>query len=135
MEDTHRKVLQKLRLHISRNINARRITETLFSRGVLDENDKESIIAETTTEYKALYLLDLLPRKGPTAFDDFVQALYACNNAFLANSIQSELSGMENVLILYYKPKMNGQPRVHKLKIHDRLLIKGEKDAYVNCNS
>lgn len=92
MEEKHRKALQKLRLHISRNMNAKKITEALFSREVLDENDKEGILAETTTQDKALFLLDLLSRKGPTAFDVFVQALYDCGNAFLVNSIQSELS-------------------------------------------
>jgi len=94
MEESHRKVLKKLRLKISRIINVRRITEVLFSRGILDENDREEILAETTTQYKALHLLDLLPRRGSEAFQVFLQALYGSGAVSLANAIQSDLSGM-----------------------------------------
>ena len=99
MEESHRKVLQKLRLKISRTINPRRVTEVLFSRGILDENDRESILAQTTTEYKALHLLDLLSRSGPEAFEAFLDALYGCNHAFLANTLRSELTGRGKFLI------------------------------------
>ena len=94
MEEPHRKVLQKLRLKISRNINVRRVTEELFSRDILDENDREEILAEKTTEYQALYLLDLLARKGSKALQVFLQALRGSGLSSLANDIQLELSGM-----------------------------------------
>lgn len=93
MEESHRKVLKKLRLRISRNINVRRITEELFSGGILDENDRQEILLETTTEYKALHLVDLLPRRGSQAFPVFLQALHGSGADFLVNEIQSELSG------------------------------------------
>lgn len=97
MEESHRKVLKKLRLKISRNINVRRVTESLFSGEILDENDREQILAETTTQYKALRLLDLLPLKGSQAFPEFLKALRGSGSGSgsgLANAIQSELSGM-----------------------------------------
>ena len=93
MEESHRKVLQKLRLKISRTINPRKVTEVLFTRGILDENDRESILAQTTTQDKALHLLDLLSRSGPEAFEAFLDALCVCNCAFLVNIIRSELTG------------------------------------------
>lgn len=96
MEESHRKVLKKLRLKISGNIDVRslrRITEELYSRGILDENDRQEILAEKTTEYKAWLLLDLLPRKGSQAFPVFLQALHSSGSIFLANAIRSELSG------------------------------------------
>lgn len=96
MEESHRKVLKKLRLEISRSINVRRITEELFSGGILDENDREEILAETTTLYKSLLLLDILPRKGSQAFPMFSEALRGSGSIFVWNSIQSELSGMRN---------------------------------------
>lgn len=94
MEESHRKVLRKLRLEISRNIDVRRITEELFSGGILDEHDREEILAETTTLYKSLLLLDILPRKGSQAFPMFFNALDRFGSNFVWNSIQSELSGM-----------------------------------------
>ena len=94
MEESHRKVLQKLRLKISRIINVRRIIEELFSREILDENDRQEILAETTTHYQSLHLVDLLPRRGSQAFPVFLQALHGSGADFLVNDIQSELSGM-----------------------------------------
>ena len=94
MEESHRKVLKKLRLKISRNINVRKVTEVLFSRDILDENDREEILAQTTTQYKALHLLDLLSRRGSEAFQVFLEALYGSGAVYLANAIQSECSGM-----------------------------------------
>ena len=102
MEESHRKFLQKLRLKISRNINVRRITEELFSGGILDENDREEILAETTTQYKSLHLVDLLPRRGSQAFPVFLQALHGSGADFLVNDIQLELSGMiERTFLIY----------------------------------
>ena len=72
MEESHRKVLKKWRLKISKNINVRRVTESLFSGEILDESDREEILAETTTEQKAFRLLDLLPLKGSQAFPEFL---------------------------------------------------------------
>jgi len=94
MEESHRKVLKKFRFEISRNIDVRRITEELFSRGILDENDREEILAETTTLYKSFLLLDMLPRKGSQAFPMFFNAFGRFGSIFVWNSIQSELSGM-----------------------------------------
>jgi len=93
MEESHRKVLQKLRLKISRNINVRKITEELYSGGILDENDRQEILAETTTQYQALHLVDLLPRRGSHAFPVFLQALHGSGADSLVNEL-SELSGM-----------------------------------------
>ena len=93
MEDSKRNVLRKLRMHISRNMEARKAVEFLYCRGVLDENDREVILAETTTQFKVLKLLDMLPRIGSKAFDVFLQALHGCGYGFLAKNIQSELSG------------------------------------------
>ena len=100
MEESHRKVLKKWRLKISKNINVRRVTESLFSGEILDESDREEILAETTTEQKAFRLLDLLPLKGSQAFPEFLKALRGSGSGSgsgLANAIQSELSGMREL--------------------------------------
>ena len=95
MEESHRKVLRKFRLHISRNIDARRITEVLFTNEILDEASKELILAETTSEGKAFYLLDVLSRCGPGAFESFLAALHGSGRSFLANEIHRHMSGIE----------------------------------------
>lgn len=95
MEESHRKVLQKLRLHISRNIDAKRITEELFARDILDEETRELILAQTTSYEKALFLLDVLCRSGPSAFEVFLNTLHDCGRDFLVNDIRFQLSGMK----------------------------------------
>ena len=95
MEESHRKVLQKWRLTISRNINVEKVTEELFTGGVLDKNDHEEILAQTTTEKQALRLLDLLPRRGSQAFPDFKQALRGSGCGSIVNAIQLELGRSE----------------------------------------
>lgn len=95
MEELHRKVLRKFRLRISRNIDARRITEVLFTKEILDEASKEFILAQTTSEGKAFFLLDELSRSGPDAFELFLNALHGSGRSFLANEINFHLSGMK----------------------------------------
>ena len=95
MEESHRKVLNKWRLKISRNINVRKVTEELFSEGILDENDREEIFSQTTIQYKALRLLDLLPRRGWQAFPVFMRVLRGSGCGSIANAIQWELGRRE----------------------------------------
>ena len=59
MEETKRVVLRKHRMHISRTMNPRKVVEVLYSRDLLDADDREVILAETTTQRKALKLLDI----------------------------------------------------------------------------
>ena len=101
MEDSKRDALRKLRMHISRSMEARKAVEFLYSRGVLDENDRDIILAESTAQYKVLKLLDMLPRMGSEAFDVFLQALHGCGYGFLAKNIQSELSGTNKLQLTF----------------------------------
>ena len=64
----------------------------------MEETDRDEILAEKTNAHKAWHLLDLLPRKGPEAFPVFLQALNGSGAIFLANAIQSKLSGMRQLL-------------------------------------
>ena len=128
MEESHRKVLQKWRLTISRNINVEKVTEELFTGGVLDKNDHEEILAQTTTEKQALRLLDLLPRRGSQAFPDFKQALRGSGCGSIVNAIQLELGRSElfdlctqikcviplgNVLIVHRQPVIRKVTKKH----------------------
>lgn len=92
MEEAKADVLRKLRIYISGNMDAKKVVEQLFSRGILDKDDHEVILAETTTSGKVLKLLDLLPLRRPEAFDAFLQALHECGFGHLANTIQSKTS-------------------------------------------
>ena len=90
MEQAKADVLRKRRIQISSNMNAEKVVERLYSQRILDMDDRELILAETTTNGKGLKLLDLLPRRRPEAFDVFLQALRECGCGHLANTILSE---------------------------------------------
>ena len=96
MDESKRKVLRKLRLHIAENMDVKKVTEILYSGMIFDRSDREQILAETTTLDRGCELLDILSRKGPKAFEEFLKALRFCGHGFLANYIQAELTGKPN---------------------------------------
>lgn len=98
MENIYRKVLERWASTIAeKSIDVKRITEELISGGILGEDDRQKILSETTAEYNALRLLDLLSEKGSKAFQVFLQALNDSGSTLLANAMQSELSGIRKL--------------------------------------
>lgn len=91
MEQSIRDVLRAHRVVIADNLQERRVVEHLFAEGVLDQIDKEEIHAETSRFSKCCLLLDKLPRKGPNAFERFLQALRLSGQGFLADTLTGKL--------------------------------------------
>ena len=91
MEQSKRDVLRAHRVVIADNLQERRVVEQLFAEGVLDQTDREEIHAETSRFGKCCLLLDKLPRKGPNAFESFLQALRLSGQGFLADKLSGKL--------------------------------------------
>ena len=93
MEQSKRDVLRAHRVVIADNLQERRVVEQLFAEGVLDQTDREEIHAETSRFGKCCLLLDnfKLPRKGPSAFESFLQALRLSGQGFLADKLTGKL--------------------------------------------
>ena len=91
MEQSKRDVLTAHRVVIADNLQERRVIEQLFTEGVLDQTDREEIHAETSRFGKCCLLLDKLPRKGPNAFESFLQALRLSGQGFLADKLSGKL--------------------------------------------
>ena len=91
MEQSKRDVLRAHRVVITDNLQERRVVEQLFAEGVLDQTDREEIHAETSRFGKCCLLLDKLPRKGPNAFESFLQALRLSGQGFLADKLSGKL--------------------------------------------
>lgn len=94
LEQSERDVLTAHRILIVDNLQERKVVEQLFAEGILDQTDREEINAETSRFDKCCLLLDMLPRKGPNAFQSFLQALRLSSQGFLAD----KLSGMKHNL-------------------------------------
>lgn len=94
LEQSERDVLKAHRVLIADNLQERRVVEQLFAEGILNLTDREEINAETSRFGRCCLLLDKLPRKGPNAFQSFLQALRLSGQGFLAD----KLSGMKHKL-------------------------------------
>ena len=73
MDDKHRKILRRQRSNLLRDLQVMKLLPRLHS--VLDTDDEEEVKAEPTRGEKVDKLLNILPKKGPKAFDVFVKGL------------------------------------------------------------
>lgn len=75
MDKKHRDLLRKNRMALVQDLEATHLLNFLYQEKGLTENDVETIKAQKTRTARAEKLLDLLPRRGPNAFDVFCRAL------------------------------------------------------------
>lgn len=74
MSKEHRRILRQKRQILEQDLQARQLLPYLT--GILKIEDDEEVKAEKTPTEQARSLLDLLPKKGPTAFVCFVDGLW-----------------------------------------------------------
>lgn len=73
MDEEHRTILKKNRQHLIRDLEPLKLLNDLAE--LFDEDDRDEVKAENTRKDQVEALLDMLPRKGPTAFEEFLRAL------------------------------------------------------------
>jgi len=74
MNDEHRKILQRHRIDLIKDLEPLKLLNDLSE--CLDADDREAVKALNTRKDQAEELVDMIPRKGPTAFQCFVAALH-----------------------------------------------------------
>lgn len=76
MDQVHKAVLRTHRLELSGQLL---VTDTivpfLYQENILTQSQVEDIESQPTNRQKTLKLLDLLPSRGPRAFDTFLRSL------------------------------------------------------------
>ena len=92
MEQKHREILQKRRIVIAQDLEPSKLLNGLE---VLDDDDREEIKTKETRKEQAYALLDMLVRKGPNAFRDFVSSLYELKSQKHLADLLIEDSGIE----------------------------------------
>jgi CASP2 and RIPK1 domain containing adaptor with death domain len=75
MNTRHQDKLRKLRVELVQEINALQLNDYLLQENILVSEDVEVILSKVTTKEKARTLIDIIPTRGPKAFDAFVAAL------------------------------------------------------------
>ncbi|XP_067022585.1 uncharacterized protein [Acropora muricata] len=75
MEDKYRATLDACRIPLRKDLEPKKLLPYLVSKGILDGTDEQVIKGEGTREDSCDALLEMLPRRGPNAFHEFVEAL------------------------------------------------------------
>lgn len=75
MQEEDRKALRSNREALLRDLEAKRVASLLYSREIFSEEDKDSVNAKSTPAEQREEVLDILPRKGPKAFNAFCNVL------------------------------------------------------------
>lgn len=87
MDDKHRDILRRKWSNLRRDLEVTKLLPYLVE--VLSPEDEEEVKSETTRQKMVDKLLDILPKKGPKAFDVFVEALQN-KQPFLASTLRPE---------------------------------------------
>uniref|UniRef100_A0A8D1N1W8 Suppressor of cytokine signaling 2 n=1 Tax=Sus scrofa TaxID=9823 RepID=A0A8D1N1W8_PIG len=76
MEARDKQVLRSLRLELGAEVLVEGLVlQYLYQEGILTENHVQEIKAQATGLRKTMLLLDILPSRGPKAFDVFLDSL------------------------------------------------------------
>lgn len=88
MEEADKKRLTSNRSFLVQNIEKwKDVVDKLMDYGILTEGMRQDIEAERTKDDKNRKLLEIVPRRGPKAFQAFLKALVASGNGFVAEKI------------------------------------------------
>ena len=90
MCEEDREFLRKNRVFLRDNLEVDDVWP--YMTDCLDENCEEKIKAEPTRQKKVLQLLELLPRRGPRAFNSFLVA-YIQSSRMACRAISTEKRG------------------------------------------
>ncbi|KAM3674175.1 death domain-containing protein CRADD isoform 2-T2 [Ammospiza maritima maritima] len=76
MDARDRQLLRSLRLELCTEVLVDGLViQYLYQEGILTDSHVQEIKAQTTSQRKTMMLLDILPTRGPKAFDVFLDSL------------------------------------------------------------
>ncbi|NXY85173.1 CRADD protein, partial [Alcedo cyanopectus] len=76
MDARDKQLLRSLRLELCTEVLVDGVViQYLYQEGVLTDSHVQEIKSQTTTQRKTMMLLDILPTRGPKAFDAFLDSL------------------------------------------------------------
>lgn len=93
MDKSDRDSLRRNRLDLCQDLDAKQATQFLFSKDILSDKDKQDIDANNTQRERSEALLDILPRRGPNAFNAFLEFL-GKNQVHLSKLLQPVAEGI-----------------------------------------
>ena len=93
MDDKQREVLQKCHDYLIQNIRPLPLIDSLYSAGILTDDDSIRLRREATpNDQNRLLLVNMLPKTGPNAFSSLITALRETDQSHVADYLLQELS-------------------------------------------
>ncbi|OWF51510.1 caspase-2-like [Mizuhopecten yessoensis] len=88
MDETDKRKLTSNRSYLVKNIyKPMSVVDKLMEERIITDGMKQDIEAERTNDDRNRKLLDIIPRRGPKAFEEFLKALVRTDNEFSAEQI------------------------------------------------
>lgn len=82
MEQRHKDKLRTMRVSLVQNVDAEHLTDHLYAKNILVREDIEVIKSKVTSADKMRTLVDILPTRGPSTFNVFIEALRQHDNIY-----------------------------------------------------
>lgn len=87
MDDLHRKTIRENWVFLSENLETAELLDHMLKEFVFTQDMYEEVKVERTKKEKISQFLFILQRRGPQAFDKFLDALVATNQAFISDQL------------------------------------------------
>ncbi|XP_016050929.1 PREDICTED: caspase-2 isoform X1 [Miniopterus natalensis] len=98
MHPDHQEALKKNRVVLAKQLLLSELLEHLLEQDIITLEMREHIQAKVGSFSQNVELLNLLPKRGPQAFDAFCMALRETKQCHLEDLLLSTLSGLQHVL-------------------------------------
>ncbi|XP_027984798.2 caspase-2 isoform X6 [Eptesicus fuscus] len=125
MHPDHQEALKKNRVLLAKQLLLSELLEHLLEQDIITFEMREHIQAKVGSFSQNVELLNLLPKRGPHAFDAFCVALRETKQGHLEDLLLSTLSGLQHVLSPAYR--LQSRPRGLALVLSN-VHFTGEKD-------
>ncbi|XP_068670870.1 polyamine-modulated factor 1-binding protein 1-like isoform X2 [Montipora foliosa] len=125
MDKRHRNILKHHRPYLLENLQPIKLLPYLSS--ILDESDRQEVKQEPTTEQQVDKLLDIISRKGPDAFGEFMNALER-KQMFIALYLKQETE-MEKIKTKLIRARADSARMIENVLITRQELEK-ERETY-----
>ena len=89
MEDTHKETIRRNWTYLLENMMMDELLDDMYAREVLTEGMREEIEVKSTRREKVTQFLFTLQKRGPRAFQKFLDGLRACSMEFIAEQLES----------------------------------------------
>ncbi|PNJ51839.1 caspase-2 isoform X1 [Pongo pygmaeus] len=98
MHPHHQETLKKNRVVLAKQLLLSELLEHLLEKDIITLEMRELIQAKVGSFSQNVELLNLLPKRGPQAFDAFCEALRETKQGHLEDMLLTTLSGLQHVL-------------------------------------